>query len=47
VGVENRPELRDWQKRKSQLSQKIIYYGGLAMIPVVILLLMFLLAHHR
>ena len=47
VGVENRPELRDWQKRKSQLSRKIIYYGGLAMIPAVILLLMFLLAHHR
>jgi eukaryotic-like serine/threonine-protein kinase len=47
VGVENRPELRDWQKRKSQLSRKIVYYGGLAMIPAVILLLMFLLAHHR
>ena len=47
VGVENRPELRDWQKRKSQLSRKIIYYGGLAMIPAVILLLMFLLARHR
>jgi serine/threonine protein kinase len=47
VGVEDRPELRDWQKRKSQLSRKILYYGGLAMIPVVILLLMFLVAHHR
>jgi serine/threonine protein kinase len=47
VGVENRPELRDWQKRKSQLSRKIVYYGGLVMIPAVILLLMFLLAHHR
>jgi serine/threonine protein kinase len=47
VGVENRPELRDWQKRKSQLSRKILYYGGLAMIPVVILLLMFLIAHRR
>ena len=47
VGVENRPELRDWQKRKSQLSRKIVYYAGLAMIPAVILLLMFLLAHHR
>jgi serine/threonine protein kinase len=45
VGVENRPELRDWRKRKSQLSRKIFYYGGLAMIPAVILLLMFLLAH--
>jgi eukaryotic-like serine/threonine-protein kinase len=47
VGVEDRPELRDWQKRKSQTSRKILYYGGLALIPVVILLLMFLLAHHR
>jgi serine/threonine-protein kinase len=47
VGVEDRVELRDWQKRKSQLSRKILYYGGLALIPVVILLLMMLLAHHR
>jgi len=47
VGVEDRPELRDWQKRKSQTSRKILYYGGLAMIPVVILLLMFLVAHRH
>jgi len=47
VGVEDRPELRDWQNRKSQTARKVLYYGGLAMIPVVILLLMFLLAHHR
>jgi len=47
VGVEDRPELRDWQKRKSQTARKVLYYGGLAMIPVVILLLMFLLAHRR
>jgi len=47
VGVEDREELRDWQKRKSQLSRKILYYGALALIPVVILLLMFLIAHHR
>jgi eukaryotic-like serine/threonine-protein kinase len=47
VGVEDRPELRDWQKRKSHLSRKILYYTGLALIPVVILLLMMLLAHHR
>jgi serine/threonine-protein kinase len=47
VGVEDRPELRDWQKRKSQTSRKILYYGGLAMIPVIILLLMFLGAQHR
>ncbi len=47
VGVEDRPELRDWQQRKSQTSRKILYYGGFSMIPVVILLLMFLLAHHK
>jgi len=47
VGVEDRPEIRDWQKRKSHLTRKILYYGGLAMIPVVILLLMILVAHHR
>ncbi|MGA3047762.1 MAG: serine/threonine-protein kinase [Terracidiphilus sp.] len=47
VGVEDREELRDWQKRKSQTSRKILYYGGLALIPVVILLLMVLAAHHR
>jgi serine/threonine-protein kinase len=47
VGVEDRIELREWEKRKSQFTRKILYYGGLALIPVVILLLMILLAHHR
>jgi serine/threonine-protein kinase len=47
VGVEDRPELRDWQKRKSQNWRKFLYFGGLALIPVVILLLMFLVAHHK
>jgi serine/threonine-protein kinase len=45
VGVENREEIRDWQKRKSHLTRQILYYGGLAMIPVVLLLLMMLIAH--
>jgi len=47
VGVEERPELLHWQKRKSQLSRKILYYAGLALIPVVILLIMVLIAHHH
>ncbi len=47
VGVEDRPELRDWQKRKSQLARKILYYGALAMIPVFVLLIMVLIAHHH
>jgi serine/threonine-protein kinase len=47
VGVEDRAELRDWQKRRSHLSRKIVYYSALALIPVAILLLMMLVAHHR
>ena len=47
VGVEDRDEIRDWQNRKSPLVRKILYYGGLALIPVVILLLMILIAHNR
>jgi eukaryotic-like serine/threonine-protein kinase len=47
VGVQDREELKNWQKRKSQLARKILYYGALAMIPVVILLIMVLLSHHH
>jgi serine/threonine protein kinase len=47
VGVEDRPEITDWQKRKSHLSRKILYYTGLALIPVVVLLLMILIAHRH
>jgi serine/threonine-protein kinase len=47
VGVEDRDELRNWQRRKSHLSRKILYYGALAMIPVVVLLLMMLLARRH
>jgi serine/threonine-protein kinase len=47
VGVEDRAEFRDWQKRKSQLSRKILYYGGLALIPVAVLLIMLLVARHH
>jgi serine/threonine-protein kinase len=47
VGVEDRPELRDWQKRRSHLPRRILYYSALAMIPVAILLIMILIAHIR
>jgi serine/threonine-protein kinase len=46
VGVENRPELHEWKKRKSYLPRKIAYYAALALIPVAILLCMVLLARH-
>jgi eukaryotic-like serine/threonine-protein kinase len=47
VGVEDRPELRNWHKRKSHTRRQVLYYGALALIPVVILLLMMLVAGHR
>jgi serine/threonine-protein kinase len=47
VGVEDRDELRNWQRRKSQRSRKVLYYGALALIPVAILLLMVLIARHH
>ncbi len=47
VGIEDRRELRDWNKRKSHTARQVFYYGGLALIPVVILLLMILIARHR
>jgi serine/threonine-protein kinase len=36
VGVEDRPELRDWKKRRTPWVRKILFYIMLAMIPVVI-----------
>lgn len=47
IGVEDRDELKNWQRRKSQMSRKILYYGALAMIPVVVLLIMMLIARHH
>ena len=47
IGVADRPEIVNWQKRKSALSRKVVYYTGLALIPVVVLLLMILLAHRH
>jgi serine/threonine protein kinase len=47
VGVEDRPELHEWNKRKSHGLRKILYFSGLALIPVAILLIMMLVARHR
>jgi serine/threonine-protein kinase len=47
IGVEDRDEIRDWHKRKAHLPRKILYYGSLALIPVVILLVMILIARHH
>jgi eukaryotic-like serine/threonine-protein kinase len=47
VGVEDRPEIHNWRKRKKQLPRQILYYSALALIPVVILFLMVLVARHH
>ena len=47
VGVEDRVEIRDWNKRKSNKSRQVLYYSALALIPVVILLLMVVVARHH
>jgi len=36
VGVEDRPELRDWKQRRSPVGRRIAFYVMLAMIPIVI-----------
>jgi serine/threonine protein kinase len=47
VGVEDRPELREWQKRKAHWPRKLLYYVALALIPVAILLVMVLLSRRH
>src|SRR5579883_879609 len=44
VGVAERPELRDWKRRRSPWGRRVLYYVILALIPVVILGLMFWIA---
>jgi len=47
VGVEDRVETREWEKRKSYSGRQVAYYAALALVPIVILLLMVLVASHR
>lgn len=46
VGVADRPELRDWKKRRTPWARKILFYVVLALIPIVIFALMLLIARH-
>ena len=36
VGVTDRPELRDWKKKRGQQSRKILLYALIALIPIAI-----------
>jgi serine/threonine protein kinase len=46
VGVEDRPELRDWKERRSPWGRRILFYVMLAMIPVVVFGLLLYVARH-
>jgi serine/threonine protein kinase len=45
VGVAERPELRDWRKRRTPWVRRIFFYLMLVMIPVVVFGLLFVFAH--
>ncbi len=47
VGVAERPEAAEWEKRQSPERRRWLMYGLLALIPVAIVLVMFLLAKRR
>jgi serine/threonine protein kinase len=47
VGVADRPELRDWKRRRSPWAREALFYFSMAMIPVVIIGLLFYFAKHK
>lgn len=46
VGVADRPELRDWKRRRSPLLRRVLFYVILVLIPIVIFTLLLLVARH-
>jgi serine/threonine protein kinase len=46
VGVAVRPELHNWKDRRTPRSRQILFYIGLALIPVVIFALLLYVAKH-
>jgi len=46
VGVADRPELREWKRRRTPWARRILFYTMLALVPVVIFGLLLLVARH-
>ncbi|HTC94220.1 MAG TPA: serine/threonine-protein kinase [Terriglobales bacterium] len=46
VGIAERSELQDWKQRRLRKPKAVLFYVMLAIIPIVILVLMFSLARH-
>lgn len=47
IGISDRPELRDWKRRRSPWPRKIAFYVMLALIPVVIFALLLFVARMK
>jgi serine/threonine-protein kinase len=47
IGISDRPELRDWKRRRSPWPRKIAFYIMLALIPVVIFALLLFVARMK
>jgi serine/threonine-protein kinase len=47
VGIEKRPELKDWKKGKGKLPKAILLYLFLLLIPIAILIAMVLIPHGK
>jgi eukaryotic-like serine/threonine-protein kinase len=47
VGVAERPEMRNWRKRRSPWGRRVLFYIFLAMIPIVIFGLLLFFATHK
>ena len=46
VGVAERPELRDWKRRRSPWPRRILFYLMLVMIPIIVFALLLYFARH-
>jgi serine/threonine protein kinase len=46
VTASERPELRDWRKRKKPLAGQVLFYAGMALIPIVIFGVLLFVARH-
>ncbi len=46
VGIAERPELRDWKRRRSPVLRTALFYAMLVMIPIIIFALLIYVARH-
>jgi serine/threonine protein kinase len=46
VGIEDRPEMNNWKKRRSPWARRVLMYIGLALIPVIVFGLLLYVARH-